>query len=291
MSESEQTPIEMTSEERAAEQLMIQRYLGMERTDIEPPNLAPESELSTVFTNPVTAPASLSAMGPKFGTTAKNLQGFRGAAPGVPLSLPIAMSDLIGKSGSYKLSGKIRLDRWDDIMGAGLSPDAKNTWDKSDSTFMPASGDQGAGGGGWNNCFVNSYPFLKRLHGSDGAPAKVTNIRQLSYHFRFHTLTNNSEWSFYGVCEEGGSFIEYTYTYGSSSLAVNSVNAYSVDFVKGGALQSAVINNVTTDQRWARARSGIENGCLIRTSLKAGSGKVNRFTDVYAQIDCDIELR
>ena len=84
---------------------------------------------------------------------------------------------------------------------------------------------------------------------------------------------------------------DYTLTFGSLSAAVNSITAYSIDYVKGGVLQDSVRNTVPTDQRWARVRSGVENGCLIRTSLKAGSGKVNRFTDVYAQIDCDIEVR
>ena len=275
------------------DELIITRYMDgySERANYDPPpTLAPE-EYTATFVNPITAPVALTTLTSQFGDGGNNLKSLTSALPGVPSSPPIAMSDFIGKSGNYRLNGKVRLDRWDDILGAGLSSDAKNTWDGSDTTYMPPSETAGASGGGWNNAFVNSYPLVLRMENGTGK-GKVTAVRNYSFHFRWRQASApNAAWKMWVNYIEGGSFADLTYEYGDTTLTQGSINAYNLNLVTGGALQAPVKTDVIDAQRWARVYNSIECGCLTRIALTKDRELVPRFADVYVQLDCDIEVR
>ena len=286
--------IELDNGRSLKEELMISRYMDgydPKANYNPPPTLAPEQYTAT-YNNPITAPVSLTSLNSQFGDGSSNLRSLVLALPGVPASPPIAMSDFIGKSGNYRVNGKIRLDRWDDITGAGMSNAAKNTWDGSNGTFMPASEAPGAGGSGWNNCFCSDHAFSQRLSGG-AAKSKVTAVRNLSWHFTYRTNIF-ADWSFYGICVENGNFVELTYKYGGGTDAGDvsgDIKTYNVNFVTNGVLQTPVKNDVVTSQRWARVYNHIESGCLIRTSHQNYGGKISQFTDVYANIDCDVAIK
>lgn len=274
------------------DELMITRYMDgySERITVVPPTIAPEEYTST-FSNPMTAPVALTTLTSQFGDGGNSLTSLTSALPGVPSSPPIAMSDFIGKSGNYRLNGKVRLDRWDDLLGAGLSSDAKNTWDGSDTTYMPASGEAGASGGGWNNSFVNSYPLVLRMENGAGK-GKVTAVRDYSFHIRWRqAAAPNAAWKMWVQYIEGGSFTDLTYEYGGTTVDLSSINTFSLPLVTGGVIQTPVKPSTFPEDRWARIYNSIECGCLARFSLTKHNNLVPRFADVYVQLDCDVEVR
>lgn len=282
------------TERSPEDELMITRYMDnyYNRSDpaYRPPTVSPE-EYTATYTNPITAPASLSYLNSQFGTS-NNLAGLVGSLPDIPSSPPIKVSDFIGKSGNYRLNGLVRLDRWDDLLGAGLSNDAKNTWDGNDSTYMPSSYLADTGGGGWCNTLCSNWALVSRF-GQGFGPGKVTNVREFSFSIRWRQAPGGpaASWKMWVQYYENGAFGDLTSpAYGGSSSIVNSINPFTLVLVTGGVIQPPVAA-WDTATRWARIKSSIEGGLVTRFGLLLDNGHVPRFADLSILLDCDVTVR
>lgn len=291
MTATKDVDLRVQAEERARDALLKKALMNYsdqpyDMRSIEPPELAPQEYTETAL-DPSTYPMSLDALNTKFKGNG-NLTSLAGQAVGVPKAPPISMSDFLNKGLSYRVNGRINVDRYDDIAGGGLFPNPSATWDRNDTSYFPATSTAGAGGSGWNNVLVNSWEFLQSLNSARG---KVTNVRTLQMKWRVYNSGNRPvEWT--GYYMSGANLSELTYKYGNVGTYIGSYYDYSLDLVTGGVPQTPIATSIGSEsQRMDAVRSHIENGFLARIGFVQNGGIINRLVDYHMVADFDVAPR
>ena len=282
MSEIKDIDLKAQARKRAEELRVAKLIANHDFSNIIPPELAPR-EYALTAADPSTYPLSLTELSGKFGGSG-NLLSLLGKTVGVPKSPPLAISDYDGKGLTYRVNGRINIDRFDSLEGAGLFSKPSYTWDRNDNTGFPES--TTLTGNPWRYSLSNSFSFLEWMI----ATFKVSNIRTLKVGFRQtdNTIYRDNEWT--GLyMTSAGAFEDLTFTIKPVEGDVSGpVRTSEIDLV---------INNVPTNnikyylspQAIENCKSFIENAFLSRITMESLFDDTGvQYTDYYIIGDFDV---
>lgn len=265
---------------------VISEYDFASRSSVVPPQIAPV-EYSKTSPDGSSYPLSLNTLSSKFGGSG-NLLSLLGKADGVPTSAPLAMSDFIGKGTSFRINGRINIDRWDSLEGHGLYTTPVDTWDRSDSRWLAItnSSDTIMGINKWRHSLNNSYEFVTWM-----TNYRVTNIRNLSCTWRSRNTELHREWHWYGqMIDSGGSMREITTQQRALFWpdAGKNPTTFTCDLVKNGVPNKTDCIIDLWGDDMDKVRSHIEAGFLFRASFVSQDNTYDGILDYHVDADFDV---
>jgi hypothetical protein len=190
------------------------------------------------------------------------------------------MSDFNGKGTSFRINGRINIDRWDSLDGHGLYTTPSDTWDRSSGRWLAITNasDVILSLNKWKNSLNNSYDFVTWM-----TNYRVTNIRNLSHTWKSKYTELHREWWWYGqMVDSGGSIREIT----QRQRALSSTT-YTTQLVTNGVPNTSVLLDLWGDNM-EKCRNHIASGFMFRGSFVSQDNLYDGIYDYYVTADFDV---
>ncbi len=289
-----------------------QKYLtrGSSAEDTKPNRVAPH-DYDKEYVNPkIKKPIGLiSDLRSKFGKSGK-MSDYYLTTPDIPSSGTIKLSEFEGFSEKVRIRGKIRIDRWDDIMGGGLFKRPDRTWDDSDSSGLPGTR-KNEPAPNWTNAVNNNWYFVYELE-NDTSRILEVNAFILSHRYHYYTqgsLANSTTCNYFLVGGTSSGDIEDVSDKFSIVAPTSPSNDYisanySIRYIPTFGPQAGIptngnswyrMNGSNDAERMENLKRCITGGFLFRHNLPtiawSGTNYHSNIVDTYIDVDLYLSLK
>lgn len=281
--------------------LLSRSVLGRNKDGVAPPIMAPEDGLTFTPIDGFQKPLSLEEISTFFGRSAPHsLSKLYDAAPGVPHSGTIKMSDFEGKGCRYRVQGKMYLDRWDDLIdSAGLFPNPDYGWSLAEDLNIGAPHEgvsyPTVSKARWVNALSNSFTFFLWCQGSKYHVISVEkySVTVHTSHIRNWDDPQPTKMIYKAVCFNDGDFI-YSDPFSSQEMYADGnrhVEQMTRDFVVNGEVTSHWSSSGTQAERMDQVKEHISDGFMFFNAANQKAGDKCPFVNYFeVDIDCVIDL-
>ena len=276
--------------------------------DTKPPIVAPTSGYTLTYDPPViTKPIGLvSDLKREFGKSGK-LSDYYLTTTDIPSGGTIKLSDFDGISGTVRIVGDIRADRWADFTTGQLYAYGNRTWDGNDSTGIPADR-RNQPAPNWENSFNNNWWLVYELFNDTSRVLSITRFvwRLRNYYYTQGTLANSTVINKFpiGPKEDDGTKFEDLCTMAFSAAGPtsppNDVHAryhthYDISPINGSVMIDSRWKGANNAERVENMKKCIAGGILFRhnmpTLMWGGVNYTSMMTDFKSEVDIKISLK
>ena len=280
----------------------MRRFGRSSPDDTKPPNIAPTNGYTLNYEPPlITKPIGLvSDLKREFGKSGK-LSDYYLTTTDVPSSGTIKLSDFDGISGTVRIVGDIRTDRWDDLSGGGLYAYGNRTWNGNDSNGIPDNR-KTPPAPNWANAFNNNWWLVYELNNDASRVLDITSFiwEVRNYYYTQGTLANSSQINLVplGSKDDGTGLEDLSSRAFTTVPPTNPPNG--VSSMKYSHKYNAINGAEVVDTRWNGANNNerIENmkrciagGILFRHNMPALAYNGANYTSIMADFKSEVDIK
>jgi len=275
--------------------------------DTRPPKVAPTNGYTLDYEPPlITKPIGLASdLRREFGKSGR-MSDYYLTTTDVPSSGIIKLSDFDGLSGTVRIVGDIRTDRWGDLMSSELYANPNRTWNGKDNNGIPADR-VSQPIPNWANAFNNNWWLVYELWNDASRILNITKFiwEARNYYYTQGSLVSSSQINLFplGPTDDGTAFEDLSTRAFATVPPTNPPNGVSSN--KYSHFYINPINGIDmVDTRWVGANNAervenmkkcIASGILFRHNMPAllynGIYYTSIMTDFKSEVDIKISLK
>jgi len=269
--------------------------------DVRPPREAPTDGYTLTYEPPlITKPIGLASdLKREFGKSGK-LSDYYLTTTDIPSQGTIKLSDFDGISGTVKIVGDLRIDRWDDLTGGGLFANANRTWNNNfnngipmDKKLVPAPN--------WTNAFNNNFWLLYELANDWSRIVELVRFtwRGQNKYYTKGDKTSSTVINLYALgLKDDGSGLEDVTKKIASAPPTNPMNDvqeiksdhYYINQFTGFPYVSSFWTGSNSDEKIKNMKKSISSGCLFRHNMPAVVYMGANYTSIISDFKCNLEM-